>query len=119
MVRMTGSTPLHVESRPSMLSSHRIALQQHSGARPRPALRSWGGRRTIDSLHPGAVHSAIDRCSRGAWISNPVHSGCEAWLHLASVMYPAFCPCRRVARHAARHAVLVPQAPRRAQACST
>ena len=34
MLRMTGSTPLHVESRPSMLSSHRIALQQHSGARP-------------------------------------------------------------------------------------
>jgi hypothetical protein len=33
MLRMTGSTPLHVESRPSMLSSHRIALQQHSGAR--------------------------------------------------------------------------------------
>ncbi|KAK9820951.1 hypothetical protein WJX81_004802 [Elliptochloris bilobata] len=31
MVRMTGSTPLHVESRPSMLSSNRIALQQHSG----------------------------------------------------------------------------------------
>ena len=37
MVRMTGSTPVHIESRPSMLSSHRIALQQHSGARSRLA----------------------------------------------------------------------------------
>lgn len=51
MVRMTGSTPLHVESRPSMLSSHRIALQQHSGARPCPcALREEGDAPTFTAL---------------------------------------------------------------------
>ena len=31
-VQMTGSTALHTESRPSMLSSERIAITQHSGA---------------------------------------------------------------------------------------
>jgi hypothetical protein len=29
--QMRGCTPLHTESRPSMLSSDRIALTQHSG----------------------------------------------------------------------------------------
>ena len=34
---MTGCSPLHTETRPSVLSSQRIALVQHSGALLAPA----------------------------------------------------------------------------------
>ena len=112
MVRMTGSTPLHIESRPSMLSSHRIALQQHSGARPRPrTLRVVGGR-CIDMYCTCNLCAGL-RCLRDS---------CEGILSAASVAFgSAFFLLSAYLRNvtACISAMPVSNATRSAQGCST